>query len=132
VFQNPKHPGQCFTSKVAGFDPQLPGWFCPQIDKSALLGPFLLAVNFWLLGLGHLGRAFLWSSSAEALWGNIQENSRRVVELTRRMSNCSAKVSRFGLSISEFPDQPGLGHSLHSSANLLGARTLLAIVAASS
>jgi len=34
VFQKPKHPVQRFTSKVAGFHPQLPGWFCPQIDKA--------------------------------------------------------------------------------------------------
>ena len=28
-----EHPGQCFTSEVAGFDPQIPGRFCPQIDS---------------------------------------------------------------------------------------------------
>jgi hypothetical protein len=32
MFQKSEHSGQCFTSKVAGSHPQLPGWFCPQID----------------------------------------------------------------------------------------------------
>ena len=34
MFQIPEHPGQCFTSKVADSHPQLPGWFCPQTDRS--------------------------------------------------------------------------------------------------
>src|SRR5947199_712009 len=33
VFQIPEHRGQCFTSKVGDFHPQLPGWFCPQTDS---------------------------------------------------------------------------------------------------
>ena len=33
MFQISEHPGQCFTSKVGDFHPQLPGWFCPQIDS---------------------------------------------------------------------------------------------------
>ena len=32
MFQKSEHPGQRFTSKVAGSHPQLPGWFCPQTD----------------------------------------------------------------------------------------------------
>jgi len=34
-FQEPS--GQLFTSKVGGFHPQIPGWFCPKIDSENLV-----------------------------------------------------------------------------------------------
>lgn len=37
MFQKQEHPGQCFTSEVAGFDPQIPGWLCPQTDTMTKL-----------------------------------------------------------------------------------------------
>jgi predicted metalloprotease with PDZ domain len=51
VFQKQEHPGQCFTSEAADSDPQIPGWFCPQIDIKPPIGD------------AHPDRYVLWEQS---------------------------------------------------------------------